>query len=212
MCNDAATARCSVPTTARLQGKIHLLSTEKEFDESENKGFFVLGGGRIKLRLDEVSTIRLGANAIDPDIEKIINAVIWTTARICLIRSESRIGRPKRILNQSSRGRFMAMLTVNGQPIAVDQNQKSSRSCGTPCCSPREKRLLGGRLRNLHGAHRRKPTKACVQQTDRLDGKSIVTVEGLSARERDVYAYAFSSCGAVQCGFCTPGMVITPKG
>lgn len=57
-----------------------------------------------------------------------------------------------------------------------------------------------------------KATKACVQKTSRCEGKSIVTCEGLSQRERDVYAYAFTSCGAVQCGFCTPGMVISAKG
>ena len=57
-----------------------------------------------------------------------------------------------------------------------------------------------------------KATKACIQQTDKLDGKTIVTVEGLSPREKDVYAYAFASAGAVQCGFCTPGMVISAKG
>ena len=56
-----------------------------------------------------------------------------------------------------------------------------------------------------------KAVKACVQRTDRLDGKSIVTCEGLTPREREVYAYAFTAAGAVQCGFCTPGMVMSAK-
>ena len=54
--------------------------------------------------------------------------------------------------------------------------------------------------------------QACVLKTSKCAGKSIVTCEGLSPRERDVYAWAFTSCGAVQCGFCTPGMVISAKG
>lgn len=57
-----------------------------------------------------------------------------------------------------------------------------------------------------------KATKACVLSTNQLDGKKIITVEGLSLREKDVYGYAFSEAGAVQCGFCTPGMVISAKG
>lgn len=57
-----------------------------------------------------------------------------------------------------------------------------------------------------------KPTKACILSTARAAGKSIVTLEGLSVREKDVYAYAFAHAGAVQCGFCTPGMIISAKG
>ena len=56
-----------------------------------------------------------------------------------------------------------------------------------------------------------KPTKACILSTARAAGKSIVTCEGLSPRERDVYAWAFTSCGAVQCGFCTPGMIMSAE-
>ena len=56
-----------------------------------------------------------------------------------------------------------------------------------------------------------KPTKCCVQQIAKMDGKEIITVEGLSDREKEVYSYAFASCGAVQCGFCIPGMVISAK-
>ena len=57
-----------------------------------------------------------------------------------------------------------------------------------------------------------KPARACIQQTDRLEGKSVLTVEGLSAFEKEVYAYAFGEAGAVQCGFCIPGMVLSAKG
>ncbi len=57
-----------------------------------------------------------------------------------------------------------------------------------------------------------KPTKACVLTTARAVGKNIVTMEGLTPREKEVYAYAFAHAGAVQCGFCTPGMVISAKG
>jgi aldehyde oxidoreductase len=53
--------------------------------------------------------------------------------------------------------------------------------------------------------------KACVLKTSKLVGKEIITVDGLSERELDVYAYSFTSAGAVQCGFCIPGMVISAK-
>lgn len=53
--------------------------------------------------------------------------------------------------------------------------------------------------------------KACTKKLSRLDGCSITTVEGLSKREKDVYSYTFRKAGAVQCGFCTPGMVMSGK-
>ena len=56
-----------------------------------------------------------------------------------------------------------------------------------------------------------KKTKACVPLLSRLGGKRIVTIEGLSEREKEVYSYAFAKAGAVQCGFCIPGMVISAK-
>ncbi len=54
-------------------------------------------------------------------------------------------------------------------------------------------------------------TKACVFKTSKLEGKNIVTVEGLSEREKEVYVHCFGDTGAVQCGFCIPGMVISAK-
>lgn len=54
--------------------------------------------------------------------------------------------------------------------------------------------------------------RACLQKLSRLENKEVITVEGISEKERDAFAYAFGKCGAVQCGFCIPGMVISAKG
>jgi aldehyde oxidoreductase len=56
-----------------------------------------------------------------------------------------------------------------------------------------------------------KTTRACVQKISRLEGKKIQTIEGFTQREKDVFVYAFAAAGAVQCGFCIPGMVICGK-
>ena len=54
--------------------------------------------------------------------------------------------------------------------------------------------------------------KACIPTLSMMDGRSILTVEGFSDEEKELYAYAFAEAGAVQCGFCIPGMVICTKG
>lgn len=54
--------------------------------------------------------------------------------------------------------------------------------------------------------------KSCVPDTTMLEGRHIVTVEGLSDWEKEVFTYAYGEAGAVQCGFCIPGMVICTKG
>ncbi len=56
-----------------------------------------------------------------------------------------------------------------------------------------------------------KTTRGCVLTTAKAAGKSILTVEGLSLREKEAFVYAFGVKGSVQCGFCIPGMVISGK-
>lgn len=56
-----------------------------------------------------------------------------------------------------------------------------------------------------------KATRACVMTTKRAQDMNIVTVEGLSDEEKEIFVYAFGSKGAVQCGFCIPGMVMAGK-
>ncbi|MGN8890664.1 selenium-dependent xanthine dehydrogenase [Dysosmobacter sp. HCP28S3_G4] len=107
----------------------------------------------------------------------------------------------------------MATFIVNGTTVTAQRNQKllrflrdelrltsvkdgcSEGACGT--CTV----LVDG-----------KATRACVPWTDKLEGKRVLTVEGLTDFEKDVYTYAFGQAGAVQCGFCIPGMVMCAKG
>ena len=56
-----------------------------------------------------------------------------------------------------------------------------------------------------------KKTKACVVSLSKLVGKNILTVEGIPANEMKIYEHCFAEAGAVQCGFCIPGMIISAK-
>ena len=56
-----------------------------------------------------------------------------------------------------------------------------------------------------------KAAKACILTTAKATGKEILTVEGLSDEEKEAFVYAFGTSGSVQCGFCTPGMVMAGK-
>jgi xanthine dehydrogenase molybdenum-binding subunit len=52
---------------------------------------------------------------------------------------------------------------------------------------------------------------ACQTSLERADGTSVVTLEGLDPIEAERYAAAFAANGALQCGFCTPGIVVRAK-
>ena len=106
----------------------------------------------------------------------------------------------------------MFLLNINGKDVEVKEDKKlmtllrddlritsvkdgcSEGVCGT--CTI----LVDG-----------KKVKACTQLASKFQRKKILTVEGLSEREKEVYVYSFGEAGAVQCGFCIPGMVICAK-
>ncbi|EPY2283194.1 selenium-dependent xanthine dehydrogenase [Clostridium sporogenes] len=56
-----------------------------------------------------------------------------------------------------------------------------------------------------------KAVRACLYTTGKVNGKEVKTVEGLTEFEKKVFTWAFSKAGAVQCGFCIPGMIISAK-
>jgi xanthine dehydrogenase molybdenum-binding subunit len=53
--------------------------------------------------------------------------------------------------------------------------------------------------------------RSCVVPVEKVEGASVLTIEGIEAAELELYATAFSEAGAVQCGYCTPGMVMATK-
>jgi aerobic-type carbon monoxide dehydrogenase small subunit (CoxS/CutS family) len=57
------------------------------------------------------------------------------------------------------------------------------------------------------------PVRSCMAQVDSVDGKKVVTIEGLD-RDGKLHPLqeAFMEHDAMQCGFCTPGMILTAYG
>jgi len=57
------------------------------------------------------------------------------------------------------------------------------------------------------------PVSACTTLAVELDGRSVQTVEHLGTRPEELHPVqrAFLDHSALQCGFCTPGMVMTAK-
>jgi aerobic-type carbon monoxide dehydrogenase small subunit (CoxS/CutS family) len=57
------------------------------------------------------------------------------------------------------------------------------------------------------------PVNSCSYLALQADGREIVTIEGLAGEDGDLHPLqqAFLDQGGVQCGFCTPGMLISAK-
>ncbi len=108
----------------------------------------------------------------------------------------------------------MTTLTINGQEVTIQGDHEHllgalrdelgimspkdgcspSGQCG--CCAV----LVDGRAR-----------VACQTSLERSEGCDVLTLEGVSDEERNRMADVFAACGALQCGFCTPGILIRTK-
>ena len=107
--------------------------------------------------------------------------------------------------------------TVNGQPVSVEAENRrllvevlrdqlaltgthvgcDTSQCG--CCTV----LVDGR-----------PAKACATLAVSLEGRAVTTIEGLKGADGGLHPIqqAFVECHGLQCGFCTPGMVMATAG
>ncbi|MCP3910830.1 MAG: molybdopterin-dependent oxidoreductase [Actinomycetia bacterium] len=108
----------------------------------------------------------------------------------------------------------MANFQLNGTPVTVSGDHphllsalrdelgvispkdgcSPSGQCG--CCTV----LIGGKARI-----------ACQTDLAKVEDAEVVTLEGFEPTELDRYADTFSAHGALQCGFCTPGIVVRAK-
>lgn len=57
-----------------------------------------------------------------------------------------------------------------------------------------------------------KPVNSCLVLVGQVEGRHVTTIEGLS-RENEMHPLqrAFINEGAIQCGYCTPGMILAAK-
>ena len=107
----------------------------------------------------------------------------------------------------------MTQFTLNGTPVEVGEHPhllaalreelhvtspkdgcSPSGQCG--CCTV----LIDG-----------KASVSCQISLEKVAGKSITTLEGFEVGERERFAEAFAAAGALQCGFCTPGILVRVK-
>jgi carbon-monoxide dehydrogenase small subunit len=58
-----------------------------------------------------------------------------------------------------------------------------------------------------------KPVRSCIYLAMKARDKDITTIEGLKGTNGDLHPLqkAFIECGAIQCGYCTPGMILSAK-
>lgn len=104
----------------------------------------------------------------------------------------------------------MYSFTVNGQPVTCQEDKKlmhflrddlrltgTKDGCDSGAC--------GACTVIING----KASKSCLFTLAKVDGKDVTTVEGITQRQKDVFAYAFAKTGAVQCGYCIPGFVVS---
>ena len=75
----------------------------------------------------------------------------------------------------------------------------AKRACGQGTCGACTA-IIDGKAR---------PT--CTMPAARLAGRKVMTTRGIAPQERELYALAFAQTGGLQCGFCTPGLVMRTK-
>ena len=106
-------------------------------------------------------------------------------------------------------------MTVNGEPydLAIRPGESLLEALRTRCgvistkdgCQPQGQ--CGCCVALVDGVAK----TACVVKAEKVDGKSVQTLEGLGDEERDLIARSFVSVAGLQCGFCIPGIAMRAK-
>jgi carbon-monoxide dehydrogenase small subunit len=118
----------------------------------------------------------------------------------------------------------MIRLTVNGQPYEFEIGNKPNEIDPSHTLAHTLRETLGltgtkvscdnGACGSCTVLMDHKPVLSCMTLTVECDGKKIMTIEGLrnpKTGELDPLQKAFIDHQAFQCGFCTPGIIMTSK-
>jgi selenium-dependent xanthine dehydrogenase len=109
----------------------------------------------------------------------------------------------------------MITLTLNGQPTTFDGDPKlpllswlrDEQNVTSPKDGCSGQAACGACLVEVDG----KAVLACSTSMEKLQGASVVTIEGFPDTLKRTLGLAFAAKGAVQCGFCTPGFLTRTK-
>jgi len=109
----------------------------------------------------------------------------------------------------------MIQFTLNGQQIVYEGDEHRSlltylrqeRGLTSVKDGCSEQAACGACLVELDG----KPALACSTRMKRVAGKQVLTIEGFPEKVRQTLGRAFVAQGAVQCGYCTPGILARAK-
>lgn len=108
----------------------------------------------------------------------------------------------------------MTTFTLNGQSVTVNGEYPHLLAAfrnGLGVTSPKDGCAPSGQCGACTVLVDGKARVACQTELAKLEGAEVLTLEGLHEDERNFYADTFAAHGALQCGFCTPGILMRTK-
>ncbi len=108
----------------------------------------------------------------------------------------------------------MVSMNVNGVDADVSEHHPHLLSAlrdGLGITSPKDGCSPSGQCGACTVLVDGKAMASCLMSLEKVAGKEITTLEGFDEIERTRYANAFAATGALQCGFCTPGILVRSK-
>jgi xanthine dehydrogenase molybdenum-binding subunit len=114
------------------------------------------------------------------------------------------------------RGRTMQVqLTLNGRPCTVEARPGETLldllRGPLGVTSPKRGCQPAGQCGACVALVDGEPRSTCTISAESAAGLGVVTLEGIPAAERELFARAFAATHGLQCGFCTPGIVMRAK-
>jgi len=103
---------------------------------------------------------------------------------------------------------------LNGDAVEVDDQHPhllSALRSGLGVTSPKDGCSPSGQCGACTVLVDGKAMASCLVSLEKAEGKHITTLEGFDPAERERFADAFAVKGALQCGFCTPGIIVRSK-